>query len=312
MSIGRRKFIGAAAAGSTALLLSSLDSLAEWEVPAPESAPHYELRIMATNWGFQGSMDDFCAKAKQAGYDGIEVWWPNDKVAQDALFAALKKYGLEIGFLCGVPQSDPAAHAEAYKKMLAAVVAQPAQRPLYINNHSGRDYFRFEDNAPLIEYANGLAKESGLLICHETHRGRMMYAAHVTKQFLDRYPDLKLTLDISHWCNVHESMLADQPENLALALERTEHIHARIGHPEGPQINDPRAPEWESTVKQHLLWWDKVVERKKQRGERITFLTEFGPPDYMPTMPYSRKPLADLWEVNVHMMQLLRKRYSGK
>jgi hypothetical protein len=26
-------------------------------------------------------------------------------------------------------------------------------------------------------------------------------------------------------------------------------------------------------------------------------------------MPYTRKPLADQWAINVHMMQLLRKRY---
>jgi hypothetical protein len=104
--------------------------------------------------------------------------------------------------------------------------------------------------------------------------------------------------------------LHDQEETINLALERTEHIHARIGHPEGPQVNDPRAPEWEAAVKAHFAWWDKVVERKKKQGGRITFLTEFGPPDYMPTMPYTRKPLADQWAINVHMMQLLRKRYS--
>jgi len=53
-----------------------------------------------------------------------------------------------------------------------------------------------------------------------------------------------------------------------------------------------------------------VVERKKKNGERMTFLTEFGPPDYMPTMAYTRQPLANQWEINVYMMQLLRKRYS--
>jgi hypothetical protein len=41
----------------------------------------------------------------------------------------------------------------------------------------------------------------------------------------------------------------------------------------------------------------------------MTILTEFGPPDYMPTTPYTRQPLADQWAINVHMMHLLRKRY---
>jgi hypothetical protein len=194
--------------------------------------------------------------------------------------------------------------------MIDAAAKQNIQRPLYINNHSGRDYFSFDDNKKFIEHTNVLAKETGILICHETHRGRMLFAAHITKQFVEKYPELRLTLDISHWCNVHESLLADQKETVAIALERTDHIHARIGHAEGPQVNDPRAPEWENTVKQHFEWWDKVAERKKKNGERMTFLTEFGPPDYMPTMAYTRQPLSDQWAINVHMMNLLRKRYS--
>jgi len=53
-----------------------------------------------------------------------------------------------------------------------------------------------------------------------------------------------------------------------------------------------------------------VVARKKKNGDRMVFLTEFGPPDYMPTMAYTQQPLADQWAINVHMMNLLRKRYS--
>jgi hypothetical protein len=127
---------------------------------------------------------------------------------------------------------------------------------------------------------------------------------------MEKNPDLKITLDISHWCNVHESMLDDQPDNIKLALSRAEHIHARIGHPEGPQVNDPRAPEWKEIVDTHLGWWDQIINRKKQANEPITILTEFGPPDYMPTLAYTRQPVADQWAINVYMLQLLRKRYS--
>ena len=137
-----------------------------------------------------------------------------------------------------------------------------------------------------------------------------MFAAHVTRQHIEKHLQLKLTFDVSHWCNVHESMLADQKETVDMALERVAHIHARIGHPEGPQVNDPRAPEWEAVVKQHFDWWDKVAERKKKNGELMTVLTEFGPADYMPTLPYTKQPVADQWAINVHMMKLLRKRYQ--
>jgi len=311
MKQGRRKFIKTSAAGSAALFLSSLETFSLSAKPFFTMNKNYELKIMATNWGFGGTMDAFCAKVKKEGYDGVELWWPADnKMAQDEMFASLKTHNLEIGFLCGGSQSNPQEHLDYYKKMIDAAAKQNIQRPLYINNHSGKDHFSFEDNKKFIEHTNALAKETGILICHETHRGRMLFAAHITKQFVEKFPELRLTLDISHWCNVHESLLSDQKETVEMVLERTDHIHARIGHAEGPQVNDPRAPEWENAVKQHFEWWDKVVERKKKNGERMTFLTEFGPPDYMPAMAYTRQPLSDQWAINVHMMNLLRKRYS--
>ncbi len=83
-----------------------------------------------------------------------------------------------------------------------------------------------------------------------------------------------------------------------------------VGHPEGPQVSDPRAPEWEGRRKSSYSLVGYHCGKRKKAGEPLTILTEFGPPDYMPTLPYTRQPLADQWAINVHMMQLLRKRYS--
>ena len=308
--IDRRKFLELSSSAATAVMLSSLESFSSTNKPTFHMNKDFELKIMATNWGFNGSQEEFCAKARKEGYDGIEAWWPSEKKAQDELFTALKNHGLELGFLCGGWQNNPAEHFDFFKKAIDAAAGNTFQKPLYINCHSGRDHFSFDQNRQFIDHTTRLAKESGILICHETHRARIMFAAHVTKQYIEKIPELKLTFDVSHWCNVHESLLADQKETVDMALERVEHIHARIGHPEGPQVNDPRAPEWDNVVKAHFAWWDKVIERKKKTGGRMTFLTEFGPPDYMPTVPYTRQPLSDQWAINVYMMQLLRKRYS--
>ncbi len=310
MNQNRRDFIKLTGLATSATLLSSLESFSTAPLPVVNANGNYKLKVLATNWGFEGTIDAFCAKAKKEGYDGIENWWPEDKKEQDEMFAALKKHNLEIGFLYGAWQTNPAEHLAHFKKVMDTIAKQTIQKPLYINLHSGRDYFSFDDNKKFIEYTNVLAKDTGIPIYHETHRGRMLYAAHVTRDFIHKYPELKLTLDISHWCNVHESLLDDQPETIELALQRTEHIHARIGYAEGPQVNDPRAPEWDGTVKQHFAWWDKVVERKKKNGETMTFLTEFGPPLYMPTLPYTLQAVSNQWDINVHMLQVLRKRYS--
>ncbi len=270
---------------------------------------NFELKILATNWGFPGSIDEYCAKVKKDGYDGIEIWWQPDKKAEDELFAALKKYQLEVGFLCAGSDSDYKKHFSQFTEMIDAAATQTIQKPLYINCHSGRDYFSYDQNKTFIDHTIQLSQKTGVIICHETHRSRMLFAAPVGRQYLEKNPGLRVTFDVSHWCNVSESLLQDQKETVDLTLSRVDHIHARIGHPEGPQVNDPRAPEWDDAMKAHFDWWDKVVEIKKKAGQRLTILTEFGPPDYMPTLPYTREPLADQWAINVHMMQLLRKRY---
>lgn len=306
----RRRFLLHSAAAGAAPFLQGLEAQALDARLRPAAHPGFSLKILATNWGFNGSMDAFCARVKKEGYDGIEVWWPGAVSDQDQLFSALKKYQLDVGFLCGGSQSNWKDHWETFRLSLEAAAGNERQRPLYINCHSGRDYFTDTENQAFIDLTRKISDQTGIRICHETHRGRMLYSAPVARRFLEANPDMKITLDISHWCAVHESLLADQPEQVQLALERTEHIHARIGHPEGPQVNDPRAPEWAAAVNAHLTWWDQVWQRKRQAGMLMTILTEFGPPDYMGTLPYTRQPLADQWAINVHMMQLLRKRYS--
>jgi len=310
MPFNRRKFLKQSTAAGFATVLASIDQFANPIKPISKMNKA-DLKILATNWGFPGTLNEFCEKVKKEGYDGIEIWWPSEKKEQDVLFTALKKHDLQIGFLCGSGEVNYEKHVDHFKRMVTAAANNAVQKPLYINCHSGRDHFTFQQNNAFIEHTTSLSKETGIKIYHETHRARIMFAAHITRQFMERHPALRLTLDISHWCNVHESLLQDQQDTVAMALERTDHIHARIGHPEGPQINDPRAPEWKDIVEAHLLWWDRVVEIKSKINQPLTFLTEFGPPDYMPTLPYTRQPLANQWSINVYMMQLIRKRYTS-
>ena len=70
--------------------------------PLKNMNANFQLKVLATNWGFAGSTDEYCAKVKAEGYDGIEIWWPLEKKDQDEMFSALKKYGLANGYLNGV------------------------------------------------------------------------------------------------------------------------------------------------------------------------------------------------------------------
>jgi sugar phosphate isomerase/epimerase len=297
--MNRRNFISHTIASSTALIASK---------EVFEKKTNLEVIVLATNWGFEGTVEELCSKVKKAGYDGLELWWPTKEADQKELFAALDKYQLKIGFLCGGTGPDFEKHFTQFKK---AVNEALVTKPLYINSHSGKDYFSFEENAQIVEFTIETMEATGIKVLHETHRGRMCYSAPITRNLLEKHPKMKLTLDISHWTNVHESMLTDQKVNVDLALSRTYNVHARIGHEEGPQVNDPRGPEWKYALDQHLEWWDKVVALREAEGaKQITFLTEFGPPNYLPTIPYTRQPVANQWDINLYMLNLIKTRYN--
>ncbi|MCZ4244117.1 sugar phosphate isomerase/epimerase family protein [Pedobacter punctiformis] len=307
MGYNRRDFIGGSIAITAASFLTSMDVFGASKAPSKTTSKGFALKIMAPYWGFNGSVTDFCKKAKQDGYDGVEILW-SAEIAKE-LFNALKEYQLEVGFLCRGDEPQPGPNFETFKKVLNEAIHNKAQKPLYINVHSGKDFFKYEDNKKFIDFTIQYSKETGIPIYHETHRSRMLYSAPASLLYLEENPNLRLTLDISHWCNVSESLLEDQPDTVNLAISRTDHVHARVGHEEGPQVSDPRAPEWKAAVEAHFAWWDKVVDLKKKQGKVLTMLTEFGPPSYMPTIPFTNLPVADQWAINVYMMQTWRKRY---
>lgn len=234
-------------------------------------------------------------KAKEAGYQGIEYAIAADTSVQtlDEVWNLAVKHGLLM-----LPQhfDTISPHFNEHMDLYAAWLEKIHQYPyVKINSQTGRDIFSFEQNNALINLA-------GTNVVHELHRGKFSYAAHVTKEYIKYNPDLKITFDISHWVAVAESYLEDQQEAVQLAIERAQHIHSRVGFPEGPQIPDPRLPLWKDAVSIHLGWWSRIVERFDEKAP-ITITTEFGPFPYL-THDYSQ------WDINVHMMHLLKRSFT--
>lgn len=306
MTIDRKTFISNIALGGAGVLMGQSGEDVQ-DQPAFAIPDDFSITYLATRWGFPGTLDEFCASSREAGYDGIEVWLPNNQKGQEELFNVIDKYDLEVGLLVGSGIGTFQEHFVDFKKDLDRAVQL---NPLFINCHSGKDFFPFEQNRQIIDHTVQVSDSTGIGIYHETHRSRILFAAHIARQFIDQLPGLRLTMDISHWCNVHESLLGNQPETVQLALERTDHIHSRIGHPEGPQVTDPRAPEWKQTVEAHFAWWDRIVKQKIDEKKSLTMTPEFGPPTYMPAVPYTGQPLGNQWEINKHMMYLWKQRYS--
>ena len=151
------------------------------------------------------------------------------------------------------------------------------------------------------------AAKNGVRILHETHRGRFSFHAASLLPYLDKFPQMELVGDFSHFCTVSESMLEGQEDIISRIIPQVSHIHARLGFEQGPQVNDPKAPEWQAHLEKFLYWWQQIITTKKAAGQSLfTISPEFGPIPYMPTAPYTQQPLSNQWDNNVFMMEYLR------
>ena len=258
-------------------------------------------------WGLEElpTIEEKIQTIKNGGFDGVELDVPLDPETCGRARRALDDSGLAV-----VAQQwrtggrTVAEHTAGFEQQYERALLL---KPLYLNSHTGCDHFALEQNLEIIDHANGLAAKHGLPVYHETHRGRALFSAPATMQFLAARPGLRLVADFSHWCCVHESLLADQAERVERAAQNAYAIHARIGHAEGPQVPDPRDPLWEPNLQAHLAWWKKIIACRRAEGcDLLPVCPEFGPTPYMVLLPHSRRPIANLWDINCHIRDWLK------
>merc|ERR1719247_3989333 len=156
-------------------------------------------------------------------------------------------------------------------------------------------------------------KHPDLIVTHEGHRKRYLHSPWVARDIIPKFPKLKLCADLSHWINVAETNTEDP--DLTQVIEdiapQVYHVHCRVGYDHGPQVPDPRAPEWIGYMEGHERWWDAIWKAQAARGQKVsTMIGEHGPPNYQQTLPYSREPVAHIWDVNLWTQLRRQARFS--
>lgn len=270
-----------------------------------------EIKILSSLWGHETwDIITFLDKIRKEGYDGIDAWVPANDADKTRLYGYLQRHEMYIvTHQHEANGNDFTEFKSSFKKQLA-ICAEPS--PILINSHTGRDYFSFEQNRELIEIAGEFSQKTGILVAHETHRGRFGYCPQMIAPFFDKQSEFSITADFSHWVCTTESMLQNFSEIVDEAISRARHIHARVGFEEGPQVPDPRAPEWQYAVDHFLSWWDRIVAHNVTTGTKVLpITTEFGPQPYMPSIPFTNTPVADQFSINSYVKDLLRKRYTS-
>lgn len=257
-----------------------------------------EIKFIYPRWG-SADMEwaAFLGKVKAADYQGVEIDLPLDKNAKSETLARLKDFDLTfVGQHWETQDSNFKKHKESYKKHLYNLAEA---NPLLINSHTGRDFFSFAQNVELLELAQAIEEETGVIITHETHRSRFSFAAHICHEFLKELPFLKLTADFSHWCCVAESMLENQAEAVQKAIEHTYHIHARVGSSQSPQVIDPSDETYQNEFNQFKKWWQQMIANAAKNNRKfITITPEYGPFPYALLQPNTKIPLTNQWQIN--------------
>ncbi|CAE8588140.1 unnamed protein product [Polarella glacialis] len=263
------------------------------------------------------------------GYDGVEMPFKVFlHLGKDRVKQLLKQHNLKCtimifsdGPVCpgcgpvfGGPYAGFTAPSEAgesdrdllVKTHLAVwkeqVKAAQEFNPTLVVSHTLKDYFTFQMAEQFFTEALRWEKEMGYFVCHETHRKRFLHSPWVARDFVCKFPEMKLCADLSHWINVAETNTEDP--DLTQVIEdlapQVYHTHCRVGYDHGPQVPDPRAPEWLPYMEGHERWWDAIFRAQVARGQKVsTMIGEHGPPTYQQCLPHSQEPVAHIWDINL-------------
>lgn len=276
-----------------------------------------QIALFKTLWGHDGGLDHAIHLSNESGFQGIEGPTPLEFTKRREFFETLAHSGLEwIAEVCSCTPAGyylPMPHLSVEEHLLSleeGVIRSLEGAPLFINAMVGYDAWSFTESVRFFEGVIGLQDKHDVVISVETHRGRPTFNPWTTRDLLEALPGLRITCDFSHWCVVSERFVLDEFQDiLSLVASRCHHLHVRVGYGQGPQVPDPRAPEYADALAAHERWWWCVWESMRERHfSRCTMTPEFGPDGYLQCAPFTGAPVADLWEINrwIGLRQLQR------
>lgn len=260
-----------------------------------------KIKFSYPYWGSEHlPFESFLKRLKEEGYSGVEMGVSNDKSIED-LRRLLKKYELKL--IAQQVLHTPNLSVDQYKQKMESYLYHLASlNPVFINSHTGKDYFSLDENCEIFNLCQKISEKTGVKIIHETHRGRALFSTYTASRLFKELPNLRITADFSHWCCVSESLLQDQEAVISEAITRADYVHARVGYDQGPQVNHPAAPENNKAVDIHLNWWKEIVASARKDGkDEFWICTEFGPKPYLQSLPFVGMEVAEQFDVNLYI-----------
>ncbi len=225
--------------------------------------------------GMERSLEENVAMIVAAGYHGVSTDW-RDRARSKRIAALLKPHGMVAEGQC-FPQTvddlKPVLEI-ATETGLHHLDIQPDVRPRTM-----------AECVPLIEGWMRLAEEVDFPVYIETHRDRMTTDLYFVLDLIERFPEMRLLADLSHFLVGREFADPVSDENHAYihqVLDRSWALHGRVASREQVQIeiSFPHHRKW---LDLFLSWWDYGIRSWKRRAgpdEELSFVCELGPQPY--------------------------------
>ncbi|MCA3177619.1 MAG: sugar phosphate isomerase/epimerase [Burkholderiaceae bacterium] len=250
--------------------------------------------------GLEWSLDEKLAMIRDAGFDGCGVRFADRDYAR-TVTGFLRRHGMSWQAQCYPRTVDELGPILAHVREFGAD---------HLNLQADVRPYRLEDCVPYIEGWCRLAEDAGVPLRFETHRDRMTTDLILTLHLLDRFPDLRLTADLSHYLVGREFAWPIAEENHALIHRILDHswaLHGRIASREQVQVQIGFA-QHQGWVELFMDWWAYAMRSWRRRAgpdDTLTFLCELGPTPYAITGADGYE-LSDRWQESLELMARVR------
>jgi hypothetical protein len=250
--------------------------------------------------GFERTLDQKLQMIIDAGFDGAGVRF-TDREHAGMVTRRLREAGLAWQAQCYPRTVDDLAPVLEH---VAAFGADHVNLQADVRPHT------VAECVPLIEGWQRLAHDAGVPLFFETHRDRMTTDLFFTLRLLDRFPELRLTGDLSHYLVGREFAWPVSEENHALmrrVLDRCWAFHGRVASREQIQVQISFAHHrhW---LDLFMGWWEYGFRQWRRRAPAhavLTFLCELGPREYAITGADGQE-LSDRWAESLMLMEMVR------
>ncbi|MEK3890497.1 sugar phosphate isomerase/epimerase family protein [Bacillus sp. FSL K6-3431] len=244
-------------------------------------------------------------KIAEAGFTGILGSLPEDQEAEKWR-RLLDEYQFSFGI-----------HSFPSKKEDLQILLKKAKEfdVDYVNSQVMGDFISGKDAIQLLGDLVAEAKKVNMPYYVETHRGRITQDLIRTVQYVNEIPDLRMTIDLSHYVLAGEGCYSNKAdEYFDILLKRTSSIHARVSN--GQQIQIDIGPDGDHPLTERFVgWWEKGMSywlEEAKPNDVLPLVCELGPPDYSITRYFNsaHKEISNRWEQSIVFKKILEEAWD--